>query len=393
MTVNGGSGDDYFVVSGGSTSFSGLKIYGGSDDDTITLSHSVSGVLLDGGSGDDVFNVFANSTVTINGGAGTNIINVSGDGEISGLYIIDGASGTGTATLNFTGSSVNAKFVTSDTATSGFNLTNVDVVNGTSGNDTFTLTGIAAINGLTIDGGATSTADELAFSGATTFTTLTLTSSGEGTAFIVSDGTNSGKIKNINQIQFTDGINSNLTFNGPDSLAGQTVQELTVDFGTMSTVQGSSSTLTIVDKAASTDYRFTFDDEKASTTSISITDTDGTADAYEFFGGIFADAEDEDAIATALTSIKGKFTFSDGQFTIKGLDKADGGNATGVVFDSEETTNENAKTKFANNTLTFGNGSKSASIALSTVLEDISNVNKYGFEYDNINHTLVVKSS
>ena len=172
LTVNGLDGDDYFVVSGSSSSFDGLSIYGGDGNDTITLSHSMSGVTLDGGDGDDVFNVYAGSSVTINGGAGTNIINVSGDSVISGLYVINGTGGT--TTLNFSGSSVSANFVTSDDATSGFKLTDVTSINGTSTGDIFIFDSTDNLKSMTIDGSGGT--DSLAFTG----NKLTLTIGDEG---------------------------------------------------------------------------------------------------------------------------------------------------------------------------------------------------------------------
>ena len=300
----------------------------------------------------------------------------NGDGFTDELSFSSATKGL-TLTLAASGSSTTA--FTIDSGSSQAVIDGIKLITGTASGDTFQAANVTAVKNLRLNGGTNGDgfSDTLEFSDSSSLSTISLTASGDGTVFTVNDGTNNVKIDDITTIKFADGIDQTFAFTGA-SLIEVTGEDdihpskLTIDFGKIGTSElasGVTHKLTVTDGTASGDYRFTFDSVKAATTSIEISDTDGTADAYEFFGGIFADAEDEDAIATALTSIKGKFTFSDGQFTIKGLDKADGGNATGVVFDSEETTNENAKTKFANNTLTFGNGSKSASIAMSTLLD------------------------
>ena len=154
-------------------------------------------------------------------------------------------------------------------------------------------------------------------------------------------------------------------------------------------------TLNVQDGTAYGEYKFTFDSSNASTTSINITDTDGTKDSYTFFGGIFEGAEGGAEIASCLTSIKSKFSFDKGKLTIKGLDKATDGNATGVVFDGGSTDNSQAKQSLYGNELIFGYSTESsqitASLDMNDLLNNIESAQSKGFTYD-AGKIIVVKS-
>jgi hypothetical protein len=134
-TLNGGDGNDTFVVNGTLTG----SINGQNNDDSITVNASVTGV-VDGGAGSDTLNIIGDVTLTgstATGYAGTNA-NIGG-----GFLGIDVLNGDGVSTL--TGENVDSTWSLGATATYKDNTANVLTISafgslqGGTGVDAFTV--------------------------------------------------------------------------------------------------------------------------------------------------------------------------------------------------------------------------------------------------------------
>ena len=350
----------------------------------------------------------AGAEIEINGGVGTldvvkiatsggtTIIGTSGDTTgltLSGIEQVQGAATSATGKNTFTiysfdsgdsltvlGSSGNDVFNVADWDTKG-TLT----LTGGSGNDEFN---VAAGAKLTI----TDTAGEADILNLTSSGTTTIGDSGINLTGVETinlyDGTNNITLGSFNgtvngsigTTSFKDTSNAGgYTFVGAASVAGGT-NKATVDFGTMSTA-GTASKLTVEDGTAEGDYKFTFATSAAASTSIEISDTDGKADTYEFFGGIFNSKTDTAGIVDALNEIKTKFEFNGTKMTIKGLDLGSSSN-TGVVEFTLLTSGNIEVSTTTKNTISFGkNNNILGSIELDNLITNKDNIATKGFTY------------
>ncbi|MGA2871518.1 MAG: hypothetical protein ABSF34_20440, partial [Verrucomicrobiota bacterium] len=176
LTINAG-GSTIFNVNGDSTP---TWLYGGDGNDTFNVNSNVVSLSLAGGAGNDTYLINANSgiltatgdtdagsdsftvqansgTLTLTGGAGAVSFLINGN---SGTLTVNGGGGTDTftvnalsspATLNGNGGTntftVNAPLAAVLTVNGGNNRTDLLIINATTGNDYFNLTG-TVISGL-----------------------------------------------------------------------------------------------------------------------------------------------------------------------------------------------------------------------------------------------------